>query len=65
MTIQVLFVNCRGVRKKGVASYIRDKMRDLNLDIICFQETILQDFSDACLRRIDPSRNYLWDWILA
>jgi hypothetical protein len=30
----------QGVRKKGMASYIRDKMRDLNLDIICFQETI-------------------------
>jgi hypothetical protein len=51
----------QGVRKKGMASYIRDKMRDLNLDIICFQETLLKDFSDACLRKIDPSRDYLWD----
>jgi hypothetical protein len=48
-----------------VAPYIRDTMRDLNLDIICFQETILHDFSDAFLRKIDPSKDYLWDWILA
>jgi hypothetical protein len=63
MIAQALFRNYRGVRKKGVASYIRDKMRDLNLDIICFQETILQDFSNACLRKIDHSKKYLWDWI--
>jgi hypothetical protein len=27
-------------------------------DFICFQETILQDFSDSCLRKIDPSQNF-------
>jgi hypothetical protein len=31
----------------------------------CFQETIVQDFSNACLRGIDPNKLYLYDWIPA
>jgi exonuclease III len=65
MSIQSIFWNCRGVRKRGVASYVEDKMRDLKLDTICFQEIILHDFSEACLRKIDPNKEYLWDWIPA
>jgi hypothetical protein len=40
-------------------------MQEKNLDFVCFQETILQDFSDSCLRMIDPARAYLCDWIPA
>jgi hypothetical protein len=37
-------------------------MRDQDFDFLCIQETMMQDFSESCLRQIDPGKNYLWDW---
>jgi exonuclease III len=34
-------------------------------DFVYFQETITQDFSEECFRKLDPNKNFLWDWILA
>jgi exonuclease III len=48
--------------KRGLDSYVRDLVTDLKLDIVSFQETMIQDFSDANLRAIDPNKEYLWDW---
>jgi exonuclease III len=53
--------NCRGIRKKGLSSFLRDLIMERDFDFICFQETILQDFPDSCLRSIDPNKCYLWD----
>lgn len=60
-----LFWNCRGIRKKGLGSFIKNLMKEHNFDFACFQETILQVFSDSVLRKIDPDLEYLWDWIPA
>jgi hypothetical protein len=57
-----LFWNCMGVRKKGLASYVRDLLKENGFDLICIQETMVQDFSDAMIRSVDPSKCYLWDW---
>jgi hypothetical protein len=46
-----------------VTTYIRDMIADMKFGFIYFQETILEDFSDKCLRMIDPNRMYLWDWL--
>jgi exonuclease III len=54
-----------GVRKKGLASFARDMLREMNFDLVCFQETMMQDLSNANLRSIDPNKIYLWDWNLA
>jgi hypothetical protein len=53
----------RGLRKKRVVPYVIDLMKEKSPDFVCFQETILQDFSDSFLRMIDPAREYQWDWI--
>jgi exonuclease III len=53
------------VRKKGLATYVRDLMGEYRFDFVCFQEIIVQDFSEAMLRKIDPNKSYLWDWISA
>jgi hypothetical protein len=45
--------------------YVTDLMKDWDFDFLCFQETIMQDFPESCLRQIDPGKNYLWDWIPA
>jgi hypothetical protein len=60
-----LFWNVRGLNKKGLAPYIRDLMAENHFDFLCFQETILQEFSDKCLRKIDPGKEFLWDWVPA
>jgi hypothetical protein len=58
-----LFWNCRGLRKKGLASYVRDLIRMHDFDFMCFQETIVHDFSNSVIKSLDPSRRFLWDWI--
>jgi hypothetical protein len=63
MDVKGFFWNCRGIRKKGLAPYVREMLRSLNPEFACFQETILSDFSETCLRKIDPGKCYLWDWI--
>jgi hypothetical protein len=60
-----LFWNVRGLRKKGMAPYVRNLMQEQKLDFVCFQETITQDFTESCMRMVDPNRLYLWDWIPA
>jgi exonuclease III len=55
------FWNCRGIRKKALASYVRDLFVENSFDFIYVQET-MADFSDAMLRKVDPNRNYLCDW---
>jgi exonuclease III len=57
-----LFWNCRGIRKKGLSPYLRDMIKDQKFDFLCFQETMVQDFSDSCFRQVDLGRDYLWDW---
>jgi hypothetical protein len=57
------FWNCRGIRKKCIASYNRDMVKECNFDFVCFQETITHEFSDECLRKLDPNKKFLWDWI--
>jgi hypothetical protein len=37
----------------------------MQFDFVCVQETILQDFSEKWLRKFDPNKRYLWDWIPA
>jgi exonuclease III len=63
--LKALFWNVRGMSKKSVGPFIRDMIHENKFDIVCFQETILKDFPDSCLRKIDPGSCYLWDWISA
>lgn len=57
-----LIWNCRGSRKKGLSPFLRNLIEN-DFYSVCFQETILQVFSDELLRKIDPSLIYLWYWI--
>jgi hypothetical protein len=45
-----LFWNCRGISKKGFSPYIRDTIKDHKFDFLCFQETMVEDFSNSCFR---------------
>jgi exonuclease III len=57
-----LFWNCRGIRKKGMSSFVKYLISLQNLDFLCFQETMVQNFSNGCFRQIDPNKCFLWDW---
>jgi hypothetical protein len=43
-TLKGLFWNYRGIRKKGMSPYVRDMIKLQNLDFLCFQETMVQNF---------------------
>jgi hypothetical protein len=63
-SLKGMFWNCRGDKeKKGMSPFIKDLIKMQNFDFLCFQETMVQDFVDNCLRKIDPNRCYLWDWV--
>jgi exonuclease III len=58
-----IFWNCKGLRKKNMAPYVRSLLRESKFDFVCFQETMMQDFLDECIRKVDPNKSFLWDWI--
>jgi exonuclease III len=57
-----LLLNCRGVRKKGVASFIRHLISQYKFQFIGIQETMVVDCNDFITRKLDPSCDYLWLW---
>lgn len=57
-----LIWNCRGIRKTGVSSFLKDLILEHNFHLIGLQETIIADFDNKLLERFDPSKNYLWKW---
>jgi hypothetical protein len=48
-------LNCRGVTKKGMIVFLSDFLRDHQLDLVGLQEIIMEDYSPAFLRKIDPA----------
>jgi hypothetical protein len=48
-----------------MAPYVKNILEIQNLDFVCLQETIIKDLDDGCIRRVDPGRYFLWDWILS
>jgi hypothetical protein len=60
MTIQGLIWNCRGLKKKGVASYLKNLIFQYSFHFIGIQETMICDCDDRILRRFDPQQDYLW-----
>ena len=60
MTIQGLIWNCRGLRKKGVATYLKDLIPQYSFHFIGLQETMVKDCDEKLLRNFDPQQQYLW-----
>jgi hypothetical protein len=57
--------NCRGIRKKGVSSFLRNLILEHKFHFIGLQETMQANIEDSVLRKIDPNHSYLWLWIPA
>ena len=57
--------NCRGIRKTGVSSYLKNLILEHQFHFIGLQETIVSDLTERMLENFDPHKNYLWKWIRA
>jgi hypothetical protein len=62
MIIQGLFWNCRGLKKKGVSTFLKNLIHDYKFHFIGLQETMIADCSDSLLRSFDENQDYLWMW---
>ena len=60
MTFNGLIWNCRGLRKKGVATFLKDLISQYAFHCIGLQETMIQDCDDKILRKFDCNQDYLW-----
>ena len=60
-----LLWNCRGIKKKGVPSFLKDLILEQYFHFIGLQETMTENLDDKTLRKIDPNGTYLWKWTLA
>jgi hypothetical protein len=47
-------LNCRGVGKKGMSTFLQEFIREQSLNFIGLQETIKKDYSQAFFRSTDP-----------
>lgn len=62
MTVQGLIWNCRGLRKSGLATYLKSLIFQYDLHFIGLQETMVEDCEDTLLRKFDANQDYLWLW---
>jgi hypothetical protein len=53
-----LIWNCRGNRKTGVASFLKNLIQEHQFYFIGLQETIVGDLEDRILEKFDPHKNY-------
>jgi hypothetical protein len=60
MTLQGLIWNCRGLRKKGVSTYIKSLIQQYSFHFVGLQETMIKDCDEKILRKFDCHQDYLW-----
>lgn len=60
MTIQGLVWNCRGLRKKGVATFLKNLIYQYKFHFIGLQETMVKDCDEKLLKKFDSQQEYLW-----
>ena len=63
--MRILFWNIRGFSGAGRRTLIKDLLRKHNIDIICLQETIKQDFTDLELQNLEVGEKFFWCWLPA
>ena len=57
-----LYLNCRGVGKKGFAFCLKDLIDEFHFDFIGLQETMKRVIDASVWRKFDPDGVYLWHW---
>lgn len=62
MDIQGLIWNCRGLKKKGTSTFLKDLIFQHHFHFIGFQETMLEVCEDSVIRKFDTQQEYIWLW---
>ena len=60
MTLQGLVWNCRCLKKKGVATFLKNLIHQYSFHFIGIQETMIKDCDEKLLKIFDISQDYLW-----
>jgi len=62
MDLQGFIWNCRGLKKKGTSTFLKDLIYQYHFHFIGLQETMLENCEDSLIRKFDPQQDYLWLW---
>jgi exonuclease III len=63
--MRFLFWNIHGFGRTGRWTLLRDYLRNHQIDVVCLQETIKQDFTDQELRGLEVGERFFWSWLPA
>jgi hypothetical protein len=58
--MQGLIWNCRGLKKKGVAIFLKNLISEYSFHVIGIQETMIKDCDEKLLKKFDINKDYLW-----
>jgi len=62
MTVQELIWNCRGLKKKGVSTFLKNLILQYQFNFIGLQETMVSECVTSLSRKFDTFQHYLWEW---
>jgi hypothetical protein len=62
MVIHGLIWNCRGLKKRGVAIFLKNLIFEYKFHFVGLQETMIGDCEESLLRKFDVNQDYLWLW---
>lgn len=60
MTLQGIFCNCKGLKKKGVSTFLKNLISEYKFHFIGLQETMVRHCDDNIIRKFDAPKDYLW-----
>lgn len=62
MVVQGLIWNCRGLKKKGVSTFLKNLILEFKFHFVGLQETMIENCEDSLLRKFDLNQDYLSLW---
>jgi exonuclease III len=63
--MRCLFWNIRGFGRKGHWTLLKEYLRNHHIDVVCFQETVKQEFTDLELCSLEVVGWIFWHWLPA
>lgn len=62
MALQGLVWNYRGLKKKGVSTFLKDLIPEQQFHFVGLPETMIANCDYKLLRKFDPHQEFLWMW---
>jgi hypothetical protein len=58
--MQGLIWNYRGLKKKGVATFLENLIFQQSLHFVGIREIMLKDCDEKLIKKFDPNQHFLW-----